>query len=288
MNTNGFMQLSPRRSFANWEQIVKHTSEQWNRSEIAAVINIREHIIYTIKKKANEIRVLNEKLMHAYEELDSFSFTISHDLRTPLSSIKSYTELLLQNNKNLDDNAKDVLGRIKKCGDKMVFLIQEILNYSRVGRMGIIEKKIGMEYVLDEIKTEALQTGINKKMQFIIGDTPELIGDPVMIQQVFSNLISNAVKYSSLKEIPMVIINGKVTKDEIIYTVEDNGIGIDINYYNRVFELFKRMDNVNDIEGTGVGLAIVKRIIEKHDGRIWFESVLNVSTTFYVAFKNNL
>ncbi len=288
MDINGTMQLSPRRSFANWDQIVKYTSEKWNRSEVAAVINIREHIIYTIKKKANEIRVLNEKLVHAYEELDAFSFTISHDLRTPLSSIKSYTELLLQNNKNLDDNAKDVLGRIKKCGDKMVFLIQEILNYSRVGRMGIIEKKIGMEHVLDEIKTEALQTGINKKMQFIIGDTPELQGDPVMIQQVFSNLISNAVKYSSLKEIPIVRVNGKITKDEIIYSVADNGIGIDINYYNRVFELFKRMDNVNDIEGTGVGLAIVKRIIENHKGRIWFESVLNVSTTFYVAFKNNL
>ena len=125
-------------------------------------------------------------------------------------------------------------------------------------------------------------------MQFIIGDTPEIQGDPVMIQQVFSNLISNAVKYSSLKEIPIVSVNGKVTKDEIIYTVADNGIGIDINYYNRVFELFKRMDNVSDIEGTGVGLAIVKRIMEKHDGRIWFESILNSSTTFYVAFKNNL
>ena len=170
----------------------------------------------------------------------------------------------------------------------MAFLIQEILNYSRVGRMGITEKKIGMQYVLDELKIEALETGYNKKMQFIIGDTPEIQGDPVMIQQVFSNLISNAVKYSSLKEIPIVSVNGKVTKDEIIYTVADNGIGIDINYYNRVFELFKRMDNVNDIEGTGVGLAIVKRIIEKHDGRIWFESILNSSTTFYVAFKNNL
>ena len=86
----------------------------------------------------------------------------------------------------------------------------------------------------------------------------------------------------------MVLIYGTVTKDVIIYTVEDNGIGIDINYYNRVFELFKRMDNVNDIEGTGVGSAIVKRIIEKHKGRIWFESVLNVSTTFYVAFKKKL
>lgn len=145
-----------------------------------------------------------------------------------------------------------------------------------------------MAALLDDIKMEALLTGGNKNMQFIIGDTPELKGDPVMIQQVFSNLISNAVKYSSLKEKPIVSLSGKVVKDETIYTIADNGIGIDINYYNRVFELFKRMDNVNDIEGTGVGLAIVKRIVEKHDGRIWFESVLNVSTSFYVALKNNL
>jgi light-regulated signal transduction histidine kinase (bacteriophytochrome) len=288
MDADGAMNLSPRLSFANWEQIVKNTSEKWNRSEVAAVINIREHIIYAIKKKANEIRVLNEKLMLAYEELDAFSFTISHDLRTPLSSIKSYSELLLQNNKNLDDNAKDVLNRIKKCSDKMAFLIKEILNYSRVGRMEITAKDVPMGTLLDEIKTEVLSTAVNKNMEFIIGDTPEIHGDPVMIEQVLNNLISNAVKYSSLKEIPLVSVSGKVIKDETIYTITDNGIGIDINYYNRVFELFKRMDNVSEIEGTGVGLAIVKRIVEKHEGRIWFESVLNVSTSFYVAFKNNL
>lgn len=164
MDTNGTMQLSPRRSFANWEQIVKYTSEKWSRSEVAAVINIREHIIYAIKKKANEIRVLNEKLLLAYEELDAFSFTISHDLRTPLSSIKSYTELLLQNNKNLDDNAKDVLGRIKKCSDKMAFLIQEILNYSRIGKTEVTKKNVPMAALLDDIKMEALITGGNKNM----------------------------------------------------------------------------------------------------------------------------
>jgi len=107
-----------------------------------------------------------------------------------------------------------------------------------------------------------------------------------MIGQVFTNLLGNAIKYSSKSGNSVVKIEGHVSENETIYTVTDNGIGIDIKYYNRVFELFKRMDNVKDFEGTGVGLAIVKRIMEKHNGRIWFESQLGKGTIFYVSFNN--
>ena len=114
---------------------------------------------------------------------------------------------------------------------------------------------------------------------------PAINGDAVMINQVFTNLINNAVKYSSRSAPSIVKVEGKTGNNEIIYSVEDNGVGIDINYYSRVFELFKRMDNVKDYDGTGVGLAIVKRIVEKHEARIWFESNLGVGTIFYISFK---
>jgi chemotaxis family two-component system sensor kinase Cph1 len=117
-------------------------------------------------------------------------------------------------------------------------------------------------------------------------DLPPIMGTEVLVSQIFSNLIGNAVKYSAGSDRPEVYIEGINEGDEIIYKVRDNGIGIEIGHHDKVFELFKRMENVKDIEGTGVGLAIVKRIVEKHNARIWFESEPKVGTIFYVAFKN--
>lgn len=282
VSKEGLETLSPRTSFESWTQTVKYTSTKWSNAEITSVIKIREHIIYSIKRKANEIRVLNEKLVLAYEELDTFSYTVSHDLRTPLSSIKGYSELLLKN-ENLDDNAKKILERIRKCTDKMALLITEILNYSRVGQSAVNKQVLDVSKIINDIKLDYTEIA---NINFIVGKTPAVIGDEVMIKQIFNNLISNAIKYTSKSPIAKIIINGEVVKKEVIYSISDNGIGIDKNYYNKVFELFKRMDNVQDIEGSGVGLAIVKKIIDKHQGRVWFESKIGEGTIFYIAFNN--
>ncbi len=283
---DGSMQLLPRKSFEAWTELVKNTSDSWSNKEISIVARIREEILDAINRKANEIRILNEKLQLAYTELDVFSYTISHDLRMPLSSIKSYSELLLLKNKSLDDSAKKILSRIVAGTDKMNFLIKEILHYAQVGKADIEVVNIDMQSLLNEIKDEVISGQESKNLQFTIGETPVLSGDKTMIGQVFTNLLNNAVKYSSRSNLPKVKVEGVANHEEIIYTVADNGLGIDVTYYSRVFELFKRMDNVRDYEGTGVGLAIVKRIIEKHKARIWFESELGTGTTFYIAFKN--
>ena len=284
--TDGSLQLSPRKSFDKWTETVRRTSEKWSRGEIAALINLREQVIYQINRKANEIRQLNERLKLAYEELDTFSFTVSHDLRTPLSSIKSYAELLLLTNQSLDDNAKKMLERINACSDRMALLIKEILNYSSYSRSEIKLEKIDMRQLIEGVKAEIYESVHPQTLEFNIGPSPDISGDAIMIEQVFANLLGNAVKYSSNLGNAVVRIEGYVSGEETIYTVADNGIGIDVKYYDRVFELFKRMDNAKDFEGTGVGLAIVKRIVEKHKGRIWFESQLGKGTTFYVSFNN--
>jgi len=284
--SDGSLQLSPRKSFEKWTEIVRHSSEKWSRAEIAALVNLREQVIYQINRKADEIRQLNERLKVAHEELDTFSFTVSHDLRTPLSAIKSYAELLLLTNESLDENAKKILGRINACSDKMALLIKEILNYSSYTRNEIKVEKINMAQLIADVKNAIYESSQPKNLEFIIGPAPDILGDAVMIGQVFTNLLGNAIKYSSKSGNSVVKIEGHVSENETIYTVTDNGIGIDIKYYNRVFELFKRMDNVKDFEGTGVGLAIVKRIMEKHNGRIWFESQLGKGTIFYVSFNN--
>jgi len=282
---NGLLSLSPRKSFEIWSQVVNNTSEKWLAEEVASVLRIREIIITDINKKANEIRQLNEKLQAAYDELDTFSYTISHDLRTPLTSIKTYAELLLKN-KSIDENGIKMLGRILTGADKMNFLIKEILNLARVGRSDIHFETVDMPSLLEEIKNEVWTAFKADNSELILGQLPNLKGDKTMIAQLFTNLIGNAVKYSAMVDKPQIEVSAYIDGGEIIYSVKDNGIGIDNRYYDRVFELFKRMDNVKDIEGTGVGLAIVKRVVEKHNGRVWFESKLNAGSTFYVAFKN--
>lgn len=286
-DSNGIMGLSPRRSFDVWSQTVKNTSARWTHDEIALVLKLRDDVVYAINRQANEIRTLNEKLKQAYEELDTFSFTVSHDLRTPLSTIKNYSELLLESNTSLDDDARRILQKVIGGADKLNFLIKEVLNYSRVGRAEVEATGIEMNALIQEIKNDLVVAFNVSDLQFNVGETPVIYGDRTMVTQVFTNLLNNAVKYSSRSTPPKVNIEGKEVNGEVIYSISDNGVGIDLNYYNRIFDLFKRMDNVRNYEGTGVGLAIVKRIIEKHNARIWVESELGVGTIFYVAFKKN-
>ncbi|WP_231459560.1 ATP-binding protein [Pedobacter sp. Leaf132] len=281
---DGLEGLSPRKSFEKWSQVVNNTSEKWLAEEIASVLRIREVIITDVNKKANEIRLLNEKLQAAYDELDTFGYTISHDLRTPLTSVKTYTELLLKN-KSIDEGGRKMLERILTGANKMNFLIKEILNLARVGRSEIDFEVVDMESLIKEITHEVWNAFKADNAELILGQLTDLKGDKTFIAQAFTNLISNAVKYSSKATKPKIEVSSYIDGDEIIYTITDNGIGIDNRYYDRVFELFKRMDNVKEIDGTGVGLAIVKRVVEKHNGRVWFDSKLNEGSTFYVAFK---
>jgi chemotaxis family two-component system sensor kinase Cph1 len=285
INADGMMQLSPRKSFDSWTDLVKNTSEKWNRAEVTAVINLGEHTNYILKRKANEIKRLNELLKQSYDELNIFSYTITHDLRTPLSAIKSYAELLMINNTSLDDQAKKVLGRINACADRMALLITEILNYSMLGKADVKTDEINVNQMIQTIKAEVIEGLQPENLQFEIGDCPAITGDAALIKQVFTNLINNAVKYSANSKPAKVSISGVKKGKEIIYIITDNGIGIDNKYYHLVFELFKRMDNVKGFEGTGVGLAIVKRIMEKHHGKVWFESNLGLGTTFYLSFE---
>jgi chemotaxis family two-component system sensor kinase Cph1 len=188
-------------------------------------------------------------------------------------------------NKSLDEQGKTLLKRVVAGADKMNFLINEILKLARVGRTEVEFVALDMNQIVRDSTTEVIAASNAANVSVTFGDLPSIIGSPVLIGQVFANLIGNSVKYSSGKEHPVVHIEGVREEEEVVYKIQDNGIGIDIGHHDKVFELFKRMENVKHIEGTGVGLAIVKRIVEKHNARIWFESELEVGTIFYIAFK---
>lgn len=282
---SGEMSLSPRNSFDVFTQLVKYTAVKWTKLEISNVLKIRDGILDTINKRAGQIRVSNERLKRAYDELDTFSYTLSHDLRTPLTSIKSYTQLVIAANKSLNEQGKSMLDRVVAGANKMEFLINEVLNLAKVGRLVLEVNEQDMNELVREVATEVTSSLNVPFSRVTIDQLPPVSGDHTLMMQLFTNLISNAVKYSAGAAHPKVSVRAEVTNEEIIYQIRDNGIGIPAEQQNEVFELFRRMENARQIEGTGVGLAIVKRIVERHNARIWFESELNAGTVFYLAFK---
>ena len=286
VNADGLMSLSPRNSFEVWTEEVEGVSAPWTSNELGIAMKFREELVHIINERANQIRKLNEKLKQAYDELDTFSFTISHDLKTPLSSIKNYTELLLEGEDYDLDSARPMLEKIVKGADKMNLLIKEVLSYSRIGRQNVSEEHINMQEMLDDIKSELEMAYKDASPVINIRNAPAIYGDKIMMYQVFSNIIGNAVKYSSQHAQPEVTVNAAVNSREITYSVADNGIGIDMKNGDQIFDLFKRMNNAGRFEGTGVGLAIVKRILEKHNSRIWYESEPGNGTVFYLRIKN--
>jgi light-regulated signal transduction histidine kinase (bacteriophytochrome) len=282
--TDGTQQLTPRKSFEIWSELVEGISEPWSKNEITAALKLMSELVQILNDRANQIRKLNEQLKQAYDELDTFSFTISHDLKTPLASIKNYSELLLEDHLSPEEY-KPTVEKIIRGADRMTLLIKEVLSYSRIGRMAINFQELDMGAILDDIKQELLTIYKDNEVEIDIQHTFPIAGDQTMIYQVFTNIIGNAVKYSSKTKNGKVVVNSTANADEVIYSVSDNGIGIDMKNGDQIFELFHRMQNAKTFEGTGVGLAIVKRIITRHQGRIWYESEPGRGTIFYLSFK---
>ncbi|GAB3779930.1 ATP-binding protein [Spirosoma horti] len=288
VNEEGLRRLSPRKSFAAWTEIVRNTSEPWSEAELSVVVKLREDILQIVTRQANEIRLLNQRLQLAYEELDAFSYTVSHDLRTPLSSIRCYAEILLEEyGEGFSPDAQALFQKVIDSTDRMRRLIRHILFYSRMGRSELDTQPIDMRQLLEGIREEILIMSKDRSLRIDIGDTPSITADPTMALQLFTNLISNAAKYTQLAAEGWVKIKGTQTGSEVIYSVEDNGVGFDMKQAGKIFDLFKRLENARSFEGTGVGLAIVKRIINRHQGKIWFHSEPNQGTTFFVSFPLN-
>lgn len=282
---NGQYRIGPRKSFAAWTETVRNTSTPWSEAEVAAVIKLREDILQVVTRQANKIRLLNQRLQDAYEELDGFSYTVSHDLRTPLSSIRCYSEILLEEyGKDFNEDAQALFQKIIDSSDRMRGLIRHILYYSRMGRSDLDPQLIDMKTLLEGLRNETLLTQKDRSVTINISGTPAVYGDSVMIYQLFANLLGNATKYTQLTPEAVINIKGQQTDSEVIYSVEDNGIGFDMKYAGKIYDLFKRLENARQFEGSGVGMAIVKRIINRHQGKIWFHSEPNQGTTFSIAF----
>jgi PAS domain S-box-containing protein len=249
------------------------------------------HDITERKRAEQSIRQLNadlEKqallLQAANKELEAFSYSVSHDLRAPLRAIDGYTRILVEDYETiLNDEGKRICGVISREARRMGQLIDDLLAFSRLGRKEMYSSKIEMRTLVVSVLNELLNEEDRERIDFRIAKLHPAQGDSSLIRQVWVNLLANAIKFTSKKEAPVIEVGCKTSKDELVYFVRDNGAGFDMEYANKLFGVFQRLHSDSEFEGTGVGLAIVQRIIRRHEGRVWAEGEVGKGATFYFA-----
>jgi PAS domain S-box-containing protein len=222
------------------------------------------------------------QLQSANQELEAFSYTVSHDLRAPLRHIDGYVELLVNRFRDaLPDKGRHYLDTIADAARQMGRLIDDLLHFSRTGRTELHKVGLDMNQVLQEALVP-LQVGCaGRAIEWTIGDLPPVHGDAAMLRQVWTNLLSNAIKYTGTRAPAQIAVGACVEGAEIVFFVRDNGVGFDMQYVHKLFGVFQRLHPVEDFEGTGIGLASVRRIVTRHGGRTWAEAELDQGATFY-------
>jgi len=229
------------------------------------------------------------RLENLNRDLESFSYSISHDLRAPLRFIHGFTKMILEDHGDvLGEDGRNKLKMIEDNVDRMDELVLGILGLSRAERQEIQNVELNMTAIAQEVTDELQAIDQTRRPELIIHDLPNAPGDPVLIRQVFTNLLSNAFKFTRGREHPRVEIGVSRTDGENIYYVKDNGAGFDMRNADRLFGLFQRLHGESQFEGTGIGLAIVHRIILRHGGRVWAEGKVNEGATFYFSLPDQI
>jgi len=232
----------------------------------------------------DRVRFRTRQLEDSNKELEAFSYSVSHDLRAPLRAISGFSKLLKEEYfDKLDDEGKEYLTDITLNSVRMANLIDDLLELSRYGRKKMDKSEIKMKELFVSIFEDEREHAKNKNITFNILEFPNIKGDYALIKQVAINLISNAIKYSSKAPDPVIEIGSTINENEIIYYIKDNGVGFDMKYVHKLFGVFQRLHNLEEYEGTGVGLAIVQRIINKHNGKVWAECEQGKGAVFYFS-----
>ena len=282
IKSEGGLRLSPRKSFELWKEEVRLTSLPWKQVEINNVKELRRAIVNIVLRQAEELALLAQDLERSNAELKRFAYVASHDLQEPLNHVSNYVQLLeMRYGDHLDEDAKEFIGFTVDGVSLMQTLIDDVLVYSKVDTQGseftVTDAGVALEKALTNLqrRISASNAQIN-----IIDSLPTLRADSTQLMQLFQNLIVNAIKFRSAAPL-QVDIRVERQEDEWLFSVQDNGIGIDPQYSDRIFVIFQRLHTRDEYPGTGMGLAICKKIIECHRGKIWVESELGKGATFY-------
>lgn len=265
------------------EVLTKEKMRKWVSFSAHAVTMAGRYCFIKAMVDITERKHAEEQLLAVNKELESFSYSVSHDLRAPLRAVSGYAQMMHEDyGSKLDDEGRRVLDAIKYNAAKMGTLIDDLLAFSRLGRKEVMKTEINMNELLEGVMID-MNKSVTHKARLKIGKLHSVKADYGLLHQVVYNLVSNALKYSSKKEKPVVEISSREEGQEIIFSVKDNGAGFDMKYANKLFGVFQRLHAQSEFEGTGVGLAIVQRIISKHGGRVWAQAEPGKGATFYFS-----
>jgi len=238
---------------------------------------LNEDLEHRVARRTAELEAANK-------ELEAFSYSVSHELRSPLRQMEGFIELLNTNKAAaMDEESRQYLKVVSSGARRLSQLIDDLLAFSRTARAGLRKTKIDLKILCESVFRDFTGSTDGRKVEWIMGELPEICADVALLRQVFVNLIGNALKYTQRRQHARIEISSHKTDEELIVTVKDNGVGFDMRYASKLFGVFQRLHPHSDFEGTGIGLANVRRIIHQHGGRTWAEGQPNHGATFFFS-----
>jgi light-regulated signal transduction histidine kinase (bacteriophytochrome) len=243
-----------------------------------SLLDAQQELEARVVQRTAELDALNK-------ELEAFTYSVSHDLRAPLRHVTGFCGLLEEHLKEqLDGSSRKYLGTITAAATRMGKLIDDLLAFSRMGRSHIAKRRVSLNDVVRDARQETAGGRNAREVEWAVSNMPEVEGDAAMLRLVMVNLLSNALKYSSTRAHARIEVGTNGSRpDEVVVFVRDNGVGFDPQYAHKLFGVFQRLHSADDFEGTGIGLANVKRIVQRHGGRVWADGAPNEGATFYFS-----
>ena len=284
--TPGGERLHPRKSFETWKETVRLRSLPWRSSEIETARDLRNAIVGIVLRKAEEMADLAAELERSNKELEAFSYSVSHDLRAPFRHIVGFAELLRESASGLDDTQRRYVNTIIESAFSAGRLVDDLLSFSQMGRASLLPIEVDVNRLVQDVRRNLAPDTDGRRIEWRIPQLGTAHADPVMLRLVLQNLLSNAIKYTRSRDLAVIEMGVERSHDETVFFVRDNGVGFDMAYVGKLFGVFQRLHRVEDFEGTGIGLANVRRIVERHGGRAWAEGTLDKGATFFFSLPN--
>ncbi len=280
--------LNPRNSFDHWQEQISGYCTPWDPLIVEGASELRNAVLGIVLRKAEELAQMAGELRRSNKELEAFSYSVSHDLRAPLRHIAGYSELLGEiEGQSLSERGLRFLQHIEEAAQFAGTLVDNLLNFSQMGRSALRLSDVDLNALVQSILSDLAPDYQGREIAWEIEPLPKVIADPAFINLALQNLIGNAIKYTRGRELARIHISAVEHPEEIEVCIRDNGVGFDMAYVNKLFGVFQRLHRMEDFEGTGIGLASVRRIIERHDGRVWAEGQLDQGASFHFTLPRS-
>ncbi|MBI4524184.1 MAG: hypothetical protein HY695_10280 [Deltaproteobacteria bacterium] len=241
---------------------------------------------HELRESFESLRLAKEATEAANREIEAFSYSVSHDLRAPLRSIAGFSQVLLEDySEKLDEEGQDLLKRVVAAAEKMAWLIDDLLKLSRVSRAPMEREQVDMSMAARKIAARLSASAPARQVEFILAESLLAFGDGRLLTVALENLLGNAWKFTKKRQQAVIEFGAALRGDKMIFFIKDNGAGFDMTYSGKLFQPFQRLHGAEEFSGTGIGLATVKRIIERHGGRVWIEGELGKGTTVHFTLE---